>query len=64
MIPLGLPYGSRNKRLAKYTESLTSFDIPTSQALHFLNPNIMKGATDRFMGEDANESSLRIFLDL
>lgn len=62
-IILGLPYGNIKKRSAVKTLSLTPSGIFTKDVIDYFIPDIMKDATNRFIGGDAKGSSIRILMN-
>lgn len=64
MISFGLQNGNHKKKSAVRTISFMPSGISTNHVMDYLISNIMKGATDGFSGEEAERSSIRIFLDV
>lgn len=59
MIPLGLPYGTRDQRSAILTVHITPSGISNSHVLDYLVPDILEGAIDGFIRKDGNVSFIR-----
>lgn len=64
IIILGVQWYNCKQRSGIRTVSLTPFPLSTILVIYYLSPDIMKVAIDGFISEDAERSSIRIFLEV